>query len=434
MGSLTREVDATELVRDALFEDLTPELVLVCPEARELQLARFDAARVGSGLRAPGRCRQRTSSGDSRGRGPPIVGIGSQGAWQVQAADILRRFPREVCSDSRIGSQGAGQVQAERGRFPREGPSDGRIGSEGAGQEQAGENLELLQERSADSRRSRTAATPLRREKPAARFRGRPRLALAVATLAIVAMVGPVRQGAPPVGPFVGTLVDAANAPSHSGAPASPALVAPSTTPGAATRSTRPLRQVGASGSTDGSGRRTPPTAAKRDDRMEKVATSSAESTAEEREEEEHEPTGIPGLRPLTGPLLAPDAGVRLVGSPGLSWDPISNVRLYQLRLFRRAQEIRTVTTAKTSLTLARSWRQDGTRRSLEPGPYRWEVTILPAHGAQKRLLKRSSFVLVAGGRSAARATSAKVSTLRSLALRTAQGRVAPGAGGGGQK
>ena len=42
MRSNTRVAGPTELARDARVENLTPDLVLVCPETRETQLARVD--------------------------------------------------------------------------------------------------------------------------------------------------------------------------------------------------------------------------------------------------------------------------------------------------------------------------------------------------------------------------------------------------------
>ena len=75
-------------------------------------------------------------------------------------------------------------------------------------------------------------------------------------------------------------------------------------------------------------------------------------AAAEEEEEEEHEPIGIPGLRPPTGLFLAPDAGMRVIEPPSLSWDPIANVRLYRLRLFRGTREVFEVATVEPSVSL----------------------------------------------------------------------------------
>ena len=59
MRSNTRVAGPTELARDARVENLTPDLVLVCPETRETQLARVDRKAIQMSNRAdPGPVRR----------------------------------------------------------------------------------------------------------------------------------------------------------------------------------------------------------------------------------------------------------------------------------------------------------------------------------------------------------------------------------------
>ena len=109
------------------------------------------------------------------------------------------------------------------------------------------------------------------------------------------------------------------------------------------------------------------------------------------------EPAGLPDTRRPTGPLLAPEAGQRVVGRPQLTWDPIADVWGYRLSLYRGTRQILVLVSHEPKVVLADSWRFNGRRVELTPGTYRWYVWPIPQAGQQhvQHLLKASSFVLV---------------------------------------
>ena len=111
----------------------------------------------------------------------------------------------------------------------------------------------------------------------------------------------------------------------------------------------------------------------------------------------EVEPSGLPDTRRPTGPLLAPEAGQRVVGRPQLTWDPVADVRGYRLSLYRGPRKILVLVSHEPKVVLAGSWRFNGRRVTLTPGTYRWYVWPIPQAEQQhvQHLLKASSFVLV---------------------------------------
>jgi hypothetical protein len=110
----------------------------------------------------------------------------------------------------------------------------------------------------------------------------------------------------------------------------------------------------------------------------------------------------VPDARPPTGPLFAPDAGVRLVSAPELSWDPVAGARGYRVRLYRGARLVLEAVARRPKLTLNARWRYAGRRIALSPATYRWYVWPIAQQGTRTpRLLKASWFVLVRAAKGA---------------------------------
>jgi len=148
-----------------------------------------------------------------------------------------------------------------------------------------------------------------------------------------------------------------------------------------------------------GAGARTGDAAAPPEGKGSVRTTGSTQDDVDRLEQEEDEPTGIPGVRPPTGPLFAPDAGVRVIAPPTLSWEPVANVRGYRLQLFRRANLVLEERVARPRFELQREWRFAGRRFTLTSGPYRWYVWRVPAKAtapSEGKPLKASSFTLLA--------------------------------------
>lgn len=336
----------TELVRDSCAERLTPDLVLVCPEARESQLARLESELTLVSSRELG--------GQS--------GLESMGPFGVDASTVDASAP-------------AGRVplRSRRAGFVLMVVILVAVGVPLLGHETLTEtgltsNQAVQIVAAHDGSIPRAAAVSTRNTSAFSRPR---QVADAPSALGRV-MTGPLRH--------VGSSTEKLKARGTAGTTRlGPASVVDSDTPAGPSTRRAPKQR----------------TAAFDADNDAKDAAKVPE------EEEEHEPIGIPGLRAPTGPFLAPDAGMHVVAPPSLSWDPIANVRAYRLRLFRGTREVLEVSTFQPSVTLARSWTYRGVRQTLRPGSYRWDVmsvSAVPTHGSEEKLLKRSSFVLIVAG------------------------------------
>lgn len=101
---------------------------------------------------------------------------------------------------------------------------------------------------------------------------------------------------------------------------------------------------------------------------------------------------------PTDSPLLSPANDARLREPPLLVWEAVRRASYYNVQLYRGDVKVLTRWPRGEELQLSESWRFDGDRRRLKPGPYTWFV--FPGFGDRSKrhfgkLLGQSSFRVV---------------------------------------